>query len=118
VFVHRAVVRHIGAAQATGRRFDWRYQLSSYRNHMVLLSNNLGISDPIVRRYVATTFRDVARSDPNATFLRRSFRLILAAVGLSRGLGAGLRRNGFRSRPPRRLDKEALMIRTHLQKES
>ena len=112
VFVHNAVVTHVGSPQARGRRFDWRYQQWSQRNHMVLLANNIGILEPMVRRFVATTYRDVVKSD--APWIRKCLRVCLATIGLTRGTGAGLKRNGLHPRPPRRHDGEAESLRVQL----
>jgi GT2 family glycosyltransferase len=111
-FVHRAVVTHVGAPQAVGRRFDWRYGMWSYRNHMVLLSNNVGVLSPTIRRYVVQSFRDAFKS--RGSWYRGIAKVLIAAFGMSRGLGAGLKRNGVHARSPRRHDEEAETIRAHL----
>jgi len=112
VFVHKAVVTHVGAKQARGRRFDWRYQQWSQRNHMVLLANNLGVFSPISRRYVARSLKDIIQ---NRTSLHRcAAKILINTLGIVRGCIAGLWRNGPRARPPRRMDSEAEKLRLHL----
>jgi GT2 family glycosyltransferase len=112
IFVHRAVVQHIGAPQASGRRFDWRYNIAANRNHMVMLANNFGLLDPMVRLYVSAILRDIMERD--APISRRWLRIFVALLGLTRGVVAGLVRNGSHPRDPRRVDDEAFLIRHHL----
>lgn len=53
LFTPFAVVDHIPGPYARGRRFDTRYKFYGTRNHVVLLSRTLGMSDPHLRRYIA-----------------------------------------------------------------
>lgn len=58
VYTPRAVVTHVAAPYARGRRFDLRYHYYGHRNHVVLLTSTLGTADPRTRRYVAGVLRD------------------------------------------------------------
>jgi len=58
VYTPRAVVTHVAAPYARGRRFDLRYHYFGHRNHVVLLVRTLGARDPRTRRYVGATLRD------------------------------------------------------------
>ena len=48
LFNPEAVVDHIAAPQAIGKRFDPRYSYNGHRNRMVMLISNFGIFSPIV----------------------------------------------------------------------
>lgn len=52
IFAHKAVVDHLGAPQAKGKRFDIRYQYYGQRNHIVLLASNFGFGSTIFWRYI------------------------------------------------------------------
>jgi GT2 family glycosyltransferase len=60
VFTPDAVVEHVAAPYAKGRRFDLRYAYWAQKNHLIVLIRNFGLSDPLVRRYVATSLRTAA----------------------------------------------------------
>lgn len=51
LFNPEAVVDHVGAPQAEGRRFDWRYAMFGQRNHLVLLIRNFGLRSAYPWRY-------------------------------------------------------------------
>lgn len=55
VYTPSAVVTHVAAPYARGRRFDLRYQYYGQRNHVVLLSRTYG--GPLTRRYLASALR-------------------------------------------------------------
>ncbi len=57
VYTPAAVVRHVAATYARGRRFDVRYTFYGHRNHVVLLSHAFGMGDPILRRFYGTALR-------------------------------------------------------------
>ena len=59
VFSPDAVVDHLPAPHAKGRRFDTRYKLYARRNHMVLLARDAGIRSPQLRRWIAREYRAV-----------------------------------------------------------
>jgi len=57
-----AVVEHVAAPYAKGRRFDLRYEYWSQHNHIVLLVRNFGALAPITIRYlVFSVGHDTAR---------------------------------------------------------
>ncbi|HWL78353.1 glycosyltransferase family 2 protein [Microbacterium sp.] len=58
VFQPAALVRHVAAPYTSGgKRFDRRYLYYARRNHVVLLARVYGWRDPLLRRYVRSTFR-------------------------------------------------------------
>lgn len=60
VFNPKAVVEHLGAPQAKGKRFDWRYGYYSTRNHLILLIRNYGLFSSYVWRYMLLIGKDSA----------------------------------------------------------
>ncbi len=65
-----AVVEHVAAPYAKGERFDLRYSYWAQKNHLILLIRIFGITDPIVRRFAAASWR-TSRRDA-AVRLRRA----------------------------------------------
>ncbi len=55
VYTPDAVVEHLAAPYAKGRRFDLRYVYWAQKNHLIVLIRNFGVTEPIVRRYVSTS---------------------------------------------------------------
>jgi GT2 family glycosyltransferase len=58
VYTPDAVVEHVAAPYAKGKRFDLRYAYWAQKNHLILLIRNFGLTQPIVRRYLSTSLRD------------------------------------------------------------
>jgi GT2 family glycosyltransferase len=54
-FTPRAGVRHIGAPQVKGSRFDLRYDFTGTRNHVFVLVAHFGVRSPYVWRALAAT---------------------------------------------------------------
>ena len=67
LFNPRAVVDHVGAPQATGRRFDARYRFYASCNHALMLLRNFGLGSRTVWRYLPR-----AAVAPVAEFVRKS----------------------------------------------
>jgi len=57
VYTPDAVVEHLAAPYAKGRRFDLRYAYWAQKNHLIVLVRNFGPGHPLVRRYLATSLR-------------------------------------------------------------
>ncbi|BCM93436.1 hypothetical protein IAD21_05327 [Abditibacteriota bacterium] len=57
VWTPRAVVDHVAAPQAKGKRLDWRYHYFSRRNHIAFLGRNFGLGSTYMRRYFFRTLR-------------------------------------------------------------
>ena len=57
VWTPRAVVDHVAAPQAKGKRLDLRYHFYSRRNHIACLGRNFGLNAPVLRRYFFRTLR-------------------------------------------------------------
>jgi GT2 family glycosyltransferase len=55
VYEPDAVVEHVAAPYAKGRRFDLRYAYWAQKNHLILLMRIFGVTHPLVRRYLATS---------------------------------------------------------------
>ncbi len=59
LFNPKAVVDHLGAPQAAGKRFDLRYSFYSQHNHIVMLMRNFGPKSPVFGRYLLSSARHV-----------------------------------------------------------
>jgi GT2 family glycosyltransferase len=59
VYVPDAVVEHVAAPYAKGRRFDFRYNYWAQKNHLILLVRNFGIGDPVTRAFLSSTARRI-----------------------------------------------------------
>ncbi len=57
VYTPDAVVEHVAAPYAKGRRFDLRYVYWAQKNHLILLIRNFGSGAPIVRRFLLASMR-------------------------------------------------------------
>jgi GT2 family glycosyltransferase len=57
-----AVVEHVAAPYAKGRRFDLRYAYWAQKNHLIVLIRNFGPAEPIVRTYLVTSVRQAVRA--------------------------------------------------------
>ncbi len=55
VYTPDAVVEHLAAPYAKGKRFDLRYVYWAQKNHLIVLIRNFGPTEPIVRRYLSTS---------------------------------------------------------------
>ncbi len=115
LFNPAAVVDHIGAPQATGKRFDWRYEFYIQRNHLTLLVRNYGPASGTLWKYLAgSAVRETA------TLARRVGGAALKAgavgVGTVVGAAAGLRRLASTGNAPERNDPDAQKIRAALQR--
>jgi GT2 family glycosyltransferase len=108
VFNPAAVLLHVGAPQAKGKRFNIRYEFYHRRNNFLLLMRNFGPGS-IVWRYLLRTsydaFREAIRKIAGAV-LRVAANFAGAAVGIGAGI-AMLARNG---RNPARNDAEGRRI--------
>ncbi len=62
VYTPDAVVEHLAAPYAKGRRFDLRYVYWAQKNHLIVLIRNFGLTEPIVRRYLSTSIGGAASS--------------------------------------------------------
>jgi GT2 family glycosyltransferase len=62
VYTPDAVVEHVAAPYAKGRRFDLRYAYWAQKNHLIVLIRNFGPVAPIVRTYLATSLGQAARA--------------------------------------------------------
>jgi GT2 family glycosyltransferase len=60
LFVPDAVVEHVAAPYAKGRRFDIRYHYWDQKNHLIVLMRNFGPGGTLVRRYLQASLRAAA----------------------------------------------------------
>lgn len=91
-----AVVDHVGAPQAVGRRFSVMYEFYHRRNSFVLLLSNFGFSRVVLRFPLAITAR-VAYEFAHGV-ARAGARVVASCAGLVAGLFSGLAivaRNGL-----------------------
>jgi GT2 family glycosyltransferase len=113
LFNPAAIVDHIGAPQAVGKRFDARYEFYIQRNHMTLLVRNFGLFSSKLWRYIAFSVVNSAFE-----FIRRCggavVRLAAIIAGATIGLFAGLKFLVTTGKRPQRLDADAQAIRAAL----
>jgi GT2 family glycosyltransferase len=87
-FVPEAVVLHIGAPQAKGRRFDLRYQFVAARNYAFVFAAVEGVRSghlrSMVHRSLVDAGRDIAKSAANSLWRQAGI-----ATGLWRAIGIG-----------------------------
>jgi GT2 family glycosyltransferase len=113
VFSPNAVVDHVGAPHARGRRFDFRYLFWARHNHELLLSRNFGIGSDVFVSFLRTEFSRILRySHPNP--LRRVWRIAMGVIGVAAGLGTSVRKAGWGPTRPARVDAVGSRIREHL----
>jgi GT2 family glycosyltransferase len=113
----KAVVTHVGAPQAKGRRFDTRYAYYASRNHAMLMARNFGIWRAIVWR---SAVRELVENCSET-----AWRLVAAIarfgarlLGLIIGTAAGLRFALVERHDPRRRDEKGRALSIGLQRES
>ena len=111
VFSPDAVVDHLPAPHAKGRRFDTRYKLYARRNHMVLLARDAGIGSPQLRRWIAREYREVWAAHG---VLRTVRRLGVTTIGVGWGAFAVLRQARWSPLPPERTDDAGRALRAAL----
>lgn len=120
LFNPRAIVDHAGAPQFRGERFDLRYDYYAQRNHLVFLLRNFGLTDPILRRYLAVAGRTLTRSLIERVRAGRiaaaAARLAAGVAGLVTGFAAGLALLARSGRDPIRRDAEGQAIAAALQR--
>jgi GT2 family glycosyltransferase len=108
-----ACVDHVGAPQAKGRRFDWRYVYYVQRNHAAMLIRNFGPAAAIVWRNLAMSALRLS-----VEFGRRiaaaSARLGAGVIGVVLGAASGVCLRTRTGRDPVRRDAEGEAIRAAL----
>jgi len=113
LFNPAAIVDHIGAPQAVGRRFDARYEFFIQRNHLTLLVRNFGPFSSKLWRYLG---HNAATS--TWEFIRRCggavVRVAAIVAGTVVGIAAGLRLLITTGSRPQRTDADAQAIRAAL----
>jgi len=114
LFNPAAVVDHIGAPQAKGKRFDWRYVYYSQRNHTAMLLRNFGPQAAIVWRSVITSSAGLVL-ELVKRFGAAAVRFAAGSLGTARGLISGLRFWITCGSNPVRQDVEGQAIRAALQ---
>jgi GT2 family glycosyltransferase len=89
VFTPHAVVDHIGAPQAVGRRFDLRYAYYAQRNHLVLLLRNFGPASPVVWRNLGWSL-GAGALDAMRRIAGACARILVTGLGTISGLCVGI----------------------------
>ena len=95
VYNAAAVVEHVGAGQAKGKRFDLRYEFYAKRNHTYLLLRNFGPGSAVfLCNLVGSTGEILAEAGYKlaAALGRAAYAGAGIVAGLSAGLGAWARR--------------------------
>ena len=114
LFNPAACVDHIGAPQAKGKRFDFRYDYYAQRNHVVLLIRNFGPGAEISWHYLAfSVFHSV--TEVAQKIGAALTRLGVTALGTVVGLGTVIVLLAKKGRSPIRQDAEGQAIRQALQ---
>jgi GT2 family glycosyltransferase len=113
LFNPAAVVDHIGAPQAVGRRFDARYEFYIQRNHLTMLVRNFGPFSARLWHYLAYNIVNSVFE-----FVRRCggamLRLAAIVAGTIVGIAAGVRLLVTTGKRPQRGDPDAQAIRAAL----
>jgi GT2 family glycosyltransferase len=87
-----AVVEHVAAPYAKGKRFDQRYAYWAQKNHLILLIRNFGLTEPIVRRYLSTSLRQAMQDGSTRVARAWSRAHDRDGVGAARAAGAAVSR--------------------------
>ncbi len=113
LFNPAAIVDHIGAPQAVGKRFDARYEFYIQRNHLTLLVRNFGPFSSRLWRYLG---HNAVLS--SWEFVRRCggavLRMAAIVAGTIVGLASGIRLLITTGNRPQRNDADAQVIRAAL----
>ncbi len=89
LYVPTAAVDHQSAPHAHGRRFDWRQTHHGYRNHVLMLARNEGLSARRLWRYVRWAVKQTVNT-PSGSTARRMARIFFGLTGIARGLGVAV----------------------------
>ncbi len=84
LFNPKAWVEHLGAPQASGNRFDYRYQYFGHRNHSMLLLNNFGLFSVLYWKFVCKSIIEIIFE-----FIRRITAAVVRMLGSFCGLLSG-----------------------------
>lgn len=113
LFNPRAVVDHLGAPQMQGKRFDWRYNYYSQRNHIMMLLRNFGLKSPLFRRYLLLSAKHVS-FDSLKRMAGAAVRLGTFVGGTGAGILMARRLTARTGRSPLRNDEEGHQLREWL----
>jgi GT2 family glycosyltransferase len=113
VFTPFAVVDHVGAPHAKGRRFDHRYGFWARHNHALLLSRNFGLASPALRSWLVGEIGRLP-AEKGSSRLRSYVRVATAALGLGAGLVTSLRKARSHPIDPQRRDATGEELRRRL----
>jgi GT2 family glycosyltransferase len=109
LFNPRAVVEHVAAPQARGRRFDWRYRYFTIHNHLVLLRRHYGWG----RRLLLYLMHEAA--DTAWQVCRNTVAAVVGPIVFGAGTVVGtIRALKYKRGLPCRTDVRAEAIRTAL----
>jgi GT2 family glycosyltransferase len=116
VFAPDAVVDHLGAPHAKGRRFDYRYQFSARYNHVLLLARNFGLASSQLRAWVTAALRHPAggADGPPASPLRLLVRGAMGVTAVLAGLASAMRKARWKPLDPARNDRAGVELRARL----
>ena len=89
VYTPDAVVDHLAAPYAKGRRFDLRYAYWAQKNHVILLVRSFGPTKPVLRAFVVATGRHIVQDLTERARLARSRLQDHDPAGASRSLSNG-----------------------------
>jgi GT2 family glycosyltransferase len=110
IFVPDAVVDHVAAPHARGRRFDWRYNFWARHNHALLLSRNFGLRSRIFLRWMAQEITAVSEAESKGTRSKLVVRHSLRLTGLAYGVLVSVFKAKLGPSDPRRTDRTGATI--------
>jgi GT2 family glycosyltransferase len=113
LFNPAATVDHIGAPQAVGRRFDYRWHYFGTRNHTCLLIRNYGPLNPILLRHFWTLLSNAVFTAAKKC-ASAALTCVSTVYGAMVGTFAGLNLLIGVGQDPRRLDPDSESIRAAL----
>jgi GT2 family glycosyltransferase len=117
LFSPSAVVDHVGAPHAQGRRFDLRYTFWMRHNHALLLARNYGLGSHSFRRWVYGELLRTLRIE-HPSWMRRGARIGIRFAGLLAGIAASVQKGRWHASDPVRRDRTGREIRRSLRGEN
>jgi GT2 family glycosyltransferase len=114
VFAPGAVVDHVGAPHASGRRFNWRYMFWIRHNHVLLLARNYGLLSHRLGAWLVMSVKEALRPGGPGGFWRRRARGCVWLSAIAYGLVVSVAKGGIRPRDPRRTDRRGQELRRAL----
>jgi GT2 family glycosyltransferase len=110
VFVPDAVVDHVGAPHASGKRFDWRYAFWARYNHVLLLTRNCGLASGVTWRWLRHEIFSQRDTDAGGHPAKIAARRMLCVSAVGVGVIVSLAKASPGPQDPRRQSRAGQMI--------